>query len=73
MSTHDEDRMRKLLKESLPPIHEAEPTDDLWPSMQRRLEQRPAPPPWFDWVLAGGLMIFAFAFPATIPVFLYYL
>jgi hypothetical protein len=29
--------------------------------------------PWFDWALLGGLAVFAVSFPATIPVFLYYL
>jgi hypothetical protein len=73
MNTHDEDRMRQLLKKSLPPILDAEPTHDLWPAMLNRLGARPARPPWFDWALAGGLAIFAVAFPAAIPVFLYYL
>jgi hypothetical protein len=29
--------------------------------------------PWFDWALLAGLGVFAVSFPATIPVFLYYL
>ncbi len=28
---------------------------------------------WFDWALLAGLVVFAASFPATIPVFLYYL
>lgn len=29
--------------------------------------------PWFDWALAGGLVLFAVASPVSIPVLLYYL
>lgn len=29
--------------------------------------------PWFDWALAGGLALLLAAFPAWIPVVLYYL
>ncbi|HEY6491121.1 MAG: hypothetical protein WCC26_05440 [Terracidiphilus sp.] len=77
MNTHDEERIRHLLKAALPPIENTEPGNsgparDLWPAILRRLDERPAPP-WFDWALAGGLALFAVAFPATIPVFLYYL
>ncbi len=54
----------------------AEPARDLWPAVLRRLDadaaQRHAVP-WFDWALLGGLVVFAASFPATIPVFLYYL
>lgn len=28
---------------------------------------------WFDWVLAGGLAVFAIVAPVSIPVLLYYL
>ncbi len=73
----NEDRIRQLLKQALPPIEpNAEPERDLWPAVLRKLDadaaRRPAVP-WFDWALLGGLAVFAVAFPATIPVFLYYL
>jgi hypothetical protein len=29
--------------------------------------------PWFDWALAGGVALLAVAFPAAVPVLLYYL
>jgi hypothetical protein len=73
MNAHDEERMKKLLNQALPPIGDAEPARDLWPAMLQRLDARPAAPPWFDWVLAGGLAVFAVVFPAAVPVFLYYL
>lgn len=73
MNTHDEDSMKQLLKQALPPMQNAELERDLWPTMLRRLEARPASPPWYDWALAGSLAVFAIVFPASIPVFLYYL
>jgi hypothetical protein len=73
-------RLAQLLREALPPIVDtASEKRDLWPVMQRRLrvESAPAsakvPVPWFDWALAGGLAMLLAAFPAWIPVLLYYL
>jgi hypothetical protein len=79
MNAHDEDRIKQLLQQALPPIEgEAEPRRDLWPAMLRRLDDGPAEPalllvPWFDWALLAGLLGLAAFFPASIPVFLYYL
>jgi hypothetical protein len=79
MNALDEERIKKLLQQSLPPVESsAEPARDLWPSVLRRLDAEPATAPafrhnWFDWALLAGLVVFAASFPATIPVFLYYL
>jgi len=73
MNAHDEERMKQFLKQALPPMGDAEPGHDQWPAMRQRLAARPTAVPWFDWALAGGLAVFALAFPASIPVFLYYL
>lgn len=74
MGTHNEDRMTELLRRSLLPVDPgAEPARDLWPLLLKRLDARPAAPPWFDWALIAGLAALAALFPATIPVFLYYL
>jgi len=70
----DQDRMKKLLQEALPPVEpEPEPDRDLWPVVLRRLGAEPTAPPWFDWALLGGLAAFAAFMPASIPVLLYYL
>jgi len=75
----DEKRIKELLQQALPPVGSvAEPARDLWPVVLRRLDSAPAGAlraklPWFDWALIAGVVIFAVAFPATIPVFLYYL
>jgi hypothetical protein len=76
MNAHDENRIKQLLKQSLPPVESnAEPERDLWPAVLRRLDADPPrhSVPWFDWALIGGLAVFAVSFPATIPVFLYYM
>jgi hypothetical protein len=85
MTTNDEKRIKELLRQALPPVApQAEPARDLWPAVLRRLDAQPAPSralpqklshklPWFDWALIAGLVVFAVAFPATIPVILYYL
>jgi hypothetical protein len=81
MNTHDENRIEQLLKHSLPPTTpSAEPSRDLWPAVLRRLGAESASTApgllrrnWFDLALLAGLIVFAAVFPATIPVFLYYL
>jgi len=81
----DEERIKNLLQQALPPVApDAEPARDLWPDVLRQMNAEPAPTralpqsevrsiPWFDWALIAGLVLFAASFPATIPVFLYYL
>ena len=83
MNADDENRIKQLFKQAVPPVASgAESARDLWPVMLRRLDEDAVgaptraiarPVPWFDWALIGGLAVFALAFPATIPVFLYYL
>lgn len=71
--------MEKLLRNSVPPVGEGhEPAHDLWPALQARLKAQPLAArvravPWFDWALAAGLAVFAVAFPAAVPMILYYL
>ncbi|HUB51885.1 MAG TPA: hypothetical protein VL986_07055 [Terracidiphilus sp.] len=68
------ERMKQLLKAAVPRIAaDAEPGRDLWPDVLRRIDREPVKVPWFDWALAGGLVMLAAAFPSVIPVFLYYL
>ena len=78
MTAHEEDRIKNLLKQALPPVPpDAEPQNDLWPAVLHRLDAEPvAMPrlvPWFDWALIGGLVLFVVSFPAAIPMVLYYL
>ncbi len=74
MNGHDEDRLKKLLQQTLPRVEgDAEPGRDLWPAVLRRMDAKPAKLPLFDWALLAGLTGFAVFFPASIPLLLYYL
>jgi hypothetical protein len=78
MKNREHDSIRTLLQQALPPVGESpELARDLWPGLKRRINEAPAPAqqaiPWFDWALAGGVALVAVAFPASIPVLLYYL
>ena len=83
MNANDEDRIKELLRQAMPPVGaEAEPAPgpniDLWPAVLRRLDTQPAAQPrlnwvWFDWALLAGVLAVTVAFPASIPMLLYYL
>jgi hypothetical protein len=74
MNANDENRMKTLLKQALPPVDgEHGPERDLWPAVLRRLDTQPAGLPWLDLALGGGLVALVALFPASIPVLLYYL
>jgi hypothetical protein len=84
MNTHYEERMKKLLRQSLPPVKgDAGPERDLWPAMLRRLDAGTTARAlsgwawlngaWFDGALLAGLVGLIASFPTAIPVFLYYL
>jgi len=74
MSTHDEERVKELLRQALKPVEsEPESSRDLWPAVLKRLDEPSIQVPWFDWTLLGCLVGLAAFFPASIPVFLYYL
>ena len=72
----EEERIRQLLKSSLPPITDAEPTRDLWPEMLRRIEVNPDNRVTFgllDWVITGLVAASMLVFPELIPGLLYHL
>jgi hypothetical protein len=80
MSAHDEERIKYLLRQAVPPVEaeSAAPAHDLWPAVLRRLDAHTAAQPrskwvWFDWALAAGLAVVTLSFPASIPLLLYYL
>jgi hypothetical protein len=74
MNEKEQDRMKKLLQEALPPVESpAEPGRDLWTAVLKRIDAKPVRVPWFDWALIAGIVVAGAIFPATIPVLLYYL
>ena len=82
MNEHVEERMKKLVRQALPPMNsDAGPGRDLWPDVLRRLDVNLAAKSgasfshgwaWFDGVLAVGIVALVAIFPAAIPMFLYY-
>ena len=76
MKEHDQERIKQLLKKSLPPISARVGTElrhDLWPAMLKRLEASPPAVPWFDWALLVAVAACLAFFPGAIPVLLYHL
>ena len=74
MNREEEDRIRQLLRQAMPPVKaEAEPAFDLWPRVRARMAAKTPQVPWYDWALAGGMAVLVLCFPGTIPLLLYYL
>lgn len=73
MSDRQMEEMKKLLKEALPPMREAELDRDLWPAMLQRLAAPPLRMPWWDWVLLAGASATILFVPGVIPALLYHL
>jgi hypothetical protein len=73
MSDREMEEMKKLLKEGLPPLRDAELGRDLWPAMLVRLAAPPLRMPWWDWVLLAGASATILFVPGVIPALLYHL
>jgi hypothetical protein len=73
MSDREMEEMKKLLKEGLPPLRDAELGRDLWPAMLERLAAPPLRMPWWDWVLLAGASATILFVPGVIPALLYHL
>jgi hypothetical protein len=65
--------IKELLRQAIGPMKDTELRRDLWPQMLRKLDERYARVPWFDWALAAIVAAFLLLFPGTIPVLLYHL
>jgi hypothetical protein len=68
--------IKELLKQAIAPAERTELQRDLWPQMQRKLEEQPAAMsavPWLDWALAAILSAVLVFFPGSIPALLYHL
>jgi anti-sigma factor RsiW len=73
MSDREMEEMKKLLKEALPPMRDAEFGRNLWPAMLQRLAAPPPRVPWWDWVLLAGASATILFVPGVIPALLYHL
>ncbi len=73
MSEANNEKVRQALRRAMPPMADPELKRDLWPQMLRRLEERPAQVPWFDWALVALMAIWFFFSSEAIPILLYHL
>ena len=73
MSDREIEEMKKLTKEALPPMRDAELGRDLWPAMLERLSTQRRGMPWWDWVLLAGASAGILFVPGVIPALLYHL
>ncbi len=73
MSEENNEKIREVLRRAIPPVADRELKRDLWPQMLRRLEERAAQVPWFDWALVALLAIWFSFSPEAIPILLYHL
>ncbi len=73
MSEENNEKIRAVLRRAIPPVTDRELKRDLWPQMLRRLEERPARVPWFDWALVALLAIWFFFSPEAIAILVYHL
>jgi hypothetical protein len=69
----NEDRLRNLLKTSLPPIDAARPPRDLWPAMRARLEEPSLRVPLVDWALLAAALAWIVIEPLGLLSLLYHL
>ena len=72
MNEYDDRQIGEALKRSYPPIN-TELGRDLWPAVLRKLDNRPAHVPWYDWALIGLSASVLLFFPELILVFAYHL
>lgn len=73
MNEREMEDLKKLLKESLPSVHDAELRRDLWPAMQERFAKDKLRVPWWDWALLACASLLIWFFPVMIPALLYHL
>jgi hypothetical protein len=71
---HDEEEVRSALKDAFPAV-DTELRRDLWLVMLRRIEdQTPAARvPWYDWALAGCVVLAFLFFPKFLVLLGYHL
>jgi hypothetical protein len=77
MTQQEDQDLRELLKQAIPPVRDTELDRDLWPQMLQRLDEQRQPSssrvPWFDWALAALAIAALLYFPGAIPALLYHL
>lgn len=73
MSDEEIKKIQSLLKETFPPLANAELQRDLWLDMQEKMNRPTIRLAWWDWALLAGATTVILLFPAMIPALLYHL
>jgi hypothetical protein len=74
MNSENDEQLKRLIRQAIAPVKDAELQRDLWPQMLKKLQQHDsARVPWFDWVLAAVSCLILVLFPGVIPALLYHL
>ena len=73
MRQEEQDRLKRLLQQAIPPAGDSTPGRDLWPQMLQKMEQKSMEVHWFDWALAALLVIWVLFYPEGVLRFLYHL
>lgn len=68
----DDDRLRRLLQSALPPRPDREPSRDLWPLVEHRLQARAAWS-WVDVGLAAVVTLVLLMFPGGLLLLAFHL
>lgn len=61
------------LRRALPPMGDVELRRDLWPQMQRKMDERRMRLTWLTGALAAAAMVWLAVFPEAVGVLLYQL
>ena len=59
-----------LLRAAMPVEREVAPSEDLWPRVRGRIDQRPTGPAASDWLLVGALVALCLLQPSLLGVLL---
>jgi len=73
MNERNDEQLRELLRRAMAPVAETDLKRDLWPAMQRKLDEPVIRVPWFDWALVALVAIWCLLFPDAVPGLLYHL
>jgi hypothetical protein len=73
MSHRSDERLRRVLRDAVPPADVSGPSRDLWPQVSRRLAEAPARASRLDWALLAALLAWLVFFPENVMALLYHL
>jgi hypothetical protein len=73
MKNQEQDRLKKLLQQALPPVEDSGCNRDLWPDLLRTMDQQSTRIFWLDWALGALLAGWMVLYPGGILRLLFHL